>query len=362
MTPGGGRAGRLALTMTVLINGYGATLQVLIHSGRISEWPHLTYTSFPLLFLTAPLIIFYVRTVIGHTPVWEKNDNLMLVPAAVALLWCLPIYVMSANEKLEFLYSPENRLLHIAPLLVLCCVNFIYILQISTLIAQFHLKIQRVFSELSHLKLRWLTLILNVGILIWMARLGWAAIIQMGLGFDSHLGVQFVTPTIVAIGFMMLTIGAIRQSSFFELLERQGLKAADVAEGLNIPPLNEPDPQLLRLLEKARSLTTKNQLYLDPELSLPSLARHLNAPIYLVSKALNRQGGLTFYDFINDFRVEAAKANLQDLSSSHKSILAIAEDSGFKSKSVFNEIFKKRTGMTPSDFRRQAPISSETAN
>ncbi|HDR67474.1 MAG TPA: helix-turn-helix domain-containing protein, partial [Bacteroidaceae bacterium] len=56
----------------------------------------------------------------------------------------------------------------------------------------------------------------------------------------------------------------------------------------------------------------------------------------------------------NDYRVEEVKKRLQDPKFKHLTILAIAYESGFNSKSSFNTIFKERTGLTPSDYVQRA--------
>ena len=69
-------------------------------------------------------------------------------------------------------------------------------------------------------------------------------------------------------------------------------------------------------------------------------------------RPINEQLGKNFYDFINAYRVEAFKAKLQDPKFAAYSILGVALESGFKSKSSFNAIFKKVTGMTPSQYKK----------
>jgi AraC-like DNA-binding protein len=70
--------------------------------------------------------------------------------------------------------------------------------------------------------------------------------------------------------------------------------------------------------------------------------------------------GQTFSDFVNSYRVEAAKRKLLDPAFRHLSVLGIAEEVGFNSKSSFNSVFKKHTNMTPSRFRNRttAPVST----
>lgn len=91
-------------------------------------------------------------------------------------------------------------------------------------------------------------------------------------------------------------------------------------------------------------------LWRDPALSLPRLAAAVGAPPNDVSQAINTAHGASFYDYVNRFRIEAAKAALADPART-ETILDLALEAGFNSKSVFNAAFKRATGLTPSAFR-----------
>jgi len=94
-------------------------------------------------------------------------------------------------------------------------------------------------------------------------------------------------------------------------------------------------------------------VYLDPELTLSTLAVRLKMPVPHLSQVINQRLNQNFTDLINGYRVEEAKHRLVDPAWGHYSIMAIAEDVGFRSKSSFNEVFKKHAQMTPSAFRRR---------
>ncbi|MDQ1351253.1 MAG: Helix-turn-helix protein [Acidobacteriota bacterium] len=104
-------------------------------------------------------------------------------------------------------------------------------------------------------------------------------------------------------------------------------------------------PRLLQLMEKEK-------VYLKADLSLKSLAQRLNVHYNYLSQIINEQLHQGFNDFINSYRIEEAKRKLLDPAEDNKTILDIAYDTGFYSKSVFNTAFKKFTGMTPSEFKK----------
>lgn len=105
-------------------------------------------------------------------------------------------------------------------------------------------------------------------------------------------------------------------------------------------------PRLLQLMEKEK-------VYLKADLNLKSLAQRLNVHYNYLSQIINEHLNQGFNDFINSYRIEEAKKKLLDPAEDNKTILDIAYDTGFYSKSVFNTAFKKFTGMTPSEFKKE---------
>jgi ligand-binding sensor domain-containing protein/AraC-like DNA-binding protein len=106
------------------------------------------------------------------------------------------------------------------------------------------------------------------------------------------------------------------------------------------------------VLPRLRQMMEKEKVYLDADLTLKKLAKPLNVHYNYLSQIINERMGKSFNDFINQYRIREAKAKLADPAERKKTILEIAYETGFYSKSVFNTAFKKFTGMTPSEFRR----------
>jgi AraC-like DNA-binding protein len=109
-----------------------------------------------------------------------------------------------------------------------------------------------------------------------------------------------------------------------------------------------------RYLRRLLQVMEAEKPYMDAELTVAKLAEKLSVPAPHLSQIINERLNQNFVDFINTHRVEEAKRRLQDLSKKHYSVLAIAEEVGFNSKSSFNSVFKKHTRMTPSEFRKSA--------
>ena len=105
-----------------------------------------------------------------------------------------------------------------------------------------------------------------------------------------------------------------------------------------------------------------DRLYLDPELSLSGLVDRLGATRNQVSYVINRHLGKNFYDFVNEYRVRDVVRRMNEGAAEDLKITALAFDAGFNSKPAFNAVFKRHTGLTPSEYRsRNTPAKSLTA-
>ncbi len=114
-------------------------------------------------------------------------------------------------------------------------------------------------------------------------------------------------------------------------------------------PLDEVRKQAINT--KLRNLFEQERPYLREDLTLNHLCQALAVPRAYLSQVLNEEQGRCFQDFVNDYRIAAAKRLLKDTQSVHLSIEGIATEVGFRSRSAFYAAFKKRTGKTPTAWR-----------
>ncbi|MDO7849650.1 helix-turn-helix transcriptional regulator [Hymenobacter sp. M29] len=118
------------------------------------------------------------------------------------------------------------------------------------------------------------------------------------------------------------------------------------------PPVPELAPELLPWREKLLRLMADEQPWLEPELTLTELAHRLRTHPALLSRVINAGCGQNFNDFVNTYRVQEAQRKLADPRFGHYSLVGVALESGFNSKSTFNRVFKKLLGQAPSEVMR----------
>lgn len=121
--------------------------------------------------------------------------------------------------------------------------------------------------------------------------------------------------------------------------------------GLNID-------QMEKYTGKLKYLMMADKVYLESDLTMPKLAEIMHCSVNHLSQAVNSGFGMSFFDFLNSYRIEEAKAMLGKKNPQSQAILDVSFAVGFNSNSAFYAAFKKSTGQTPAQFRRSLIVAS----
>lgn len=106
-----------------------------------------------------------------------------------------------------------------------------------------------------------------------------------------------------------------------------------------------------KVAEEIEKCMEETELYLEDDIDLKTLADHLGHSERFVSEVINGKFGTNFYQFINGFRLKRAVALMKDDHNNKKLIKEIMYDSGFNNKVSFNNAFKNKYKLTPTQFR-----------
>ncbi len=167
----------------------------------------------------------------------------------------------------------------------------------------------------------------------------------------SYLHLPFMNPqifwTLTVINLFVVANTIVYQGMKFpEIFYDENLERKKYEKNL----LTEKEKQVY--VNRLKDYMAVKKPYLRPTLSLSDLARELAIPPYILSQVLNVALNQNFYDFVNNYRIEECKNLLLSSTRDGKTMLEILYQSGFNSKSVFNAAFKKYTGMTPREFKK----------
>ena len=114
-----------------------------------------------------------------------------------------------------------------------------------------------------------------------------------------------------------------------------------------VPPGSEPAVDSADGYAQLTTLMATERPYRNPGLTLADLAGRAGLPTYLLSRLINERAGTNFFDYVNGYRIEDFKRRMRAGAGERKTILAVALEVGFNSKSAFNRAFKKREGTSP---------------
>jgi len=133
---------------------------------------------------------------------------------------------------------------------------------------------------------------------------------------------------------------------FFVGRKKGGLDRGRVKFALDALAAEEIKTKILYLFDVEKA-------YREEDLSLQTVAARLSLPPHHVSWVVNELLGRTFSRLVNSYRIEEIKRRLGESADAGRTILEIAFDAGFNTKTAFNKAFKQQTGMTPSEFREK---------
>lgn len=143
----------------------------------------------------------------------------------------------------------------------------------------------------------------------------------------------------------------LRKSESFQKLETPflslSLPSANSQKAESVQTEILSDEEVQSFSKTLEQLMQEEKLYVDAQLSLRSLADQVQLHPNKLSWLINSKMGKGFNEYINDYRLKDFQQRVLDSENSHLTLLGLAYDSGFNSKSVFNDFFKKKTGMTP---------------
>ena len=179
--------------------------------------------------------------------------------------------------------------------------------------------------------------------------LGGIDIIAGFLHFDPYV-ITFIFITVFSFAYSFY---AIRQPEILDFPAAEngedGNNGDTVAERYARSGLRED--QADEYLTKILHFMDDEKPYLDGDLTINDLARKTGIPRHYITEVLNEKYGRNFFTFVNEYRVKEVISRITDPKYQHYTILAVAFDSGFNSKSTFNSFFKEYTGKTPSAYR-----------
>ncbi len=330
------RAADVIMALWLMLLAFHIGTFYLVGSGWLvsSHWQAVQVS---FLLVHGPFLWAYVRQQILPAGFWGRKDWLHFLPYML---------VLAGVAMMEM----EGRVLFLRGLALMGMISgFAYIVAAWQLLRRHQQEVPNRYSFIEQVSLEWLRRLVIGLLLLWSGGtvLGFAS---RFLAVDLPLTELFV---FVPLFIFYLGYHGIRQEVIpgkiagappdFSVSRQSEKTGRYQKSGLQTE-------QMERISQRLRDGMGEGKWFLNSTLSLQEVATMTKLPPHHITQALNEHLGLSFHDFVNQYRVAEFQRRVALPQNRHFSLLSIALDCGFNSKSSFNRIFKQATGLTPSAF------------
>ncbi|MEP1094098.1 MAG: helix-turn-helix domain-containing protein [Cyclobacteriaceae bacterium] len=303
-----------------------------------TNWPvQLTMIADTVVFLFGPLFLLYIKRLLYQSKSHVKLSLYHFLPAVIHLGKSLYYLTFTQQEFIQFLWDTRYLDFRVTEGLAIL-LNFVYWGW------GYHLIVSYANREKQHVSynqgiigfLRYFQLAIILCVSIWMISYMSMMILARRLPIVNYDSVW------IAISLFTYVVGyySLKQPQLFRIGENSIKKGAERISKNEIEILTENLDQLM----------VNEKPYLKSRLTLSELASMLGASQNNVSWLLNEVHGKSFYDFINHYRIQEFKTKVSNNEHLQKTILALAIEVGFKSKSTFNKYFQSEENDAPSKY------------
>lgn len=313
----------------------------------LNQW--LTYFPFGAAYAQAACVYFYVLSLTDAKRKFAARDLIFFVPAILYLIFRLILFAQTDDFKDRFdrnYYVPYAE-------------PFIFVTELIWNVALLYLAIRHYrkyrawldenFSDTEKIKFDWLRNFLYVFTFVVLA----AAAFDFTDSFVFNLSYiqYFYFQLVLAFATYYLALAGYLRSETIELnFTAAAATESEKNDAARKTLLSESDLQKLKA--KLQDLMQAEKPFLNPQLTLNDLARLVGVNTTVLSYVINTGCGKNFNDFVNEFRIAEVKNKLEAGAAENSNLLNLAFECGFNSKATFNRAFKKFTGVSPKEFKK----------
>ena len=311
-----------------------------------------------LLFLSPPILYFYIRSVTEADFKLKWKHLWHTLPFVIAILVLIPrFYLADYDKKIEILTANDGLILEFKLVYLLLHVQItVYIIACFIVILRSKKLLLENYSSGNVNYYNWLFTFITLVAL--------ETVVSTFKNFFLINGLEaqyYWATTITGLSaFLFISWLVLKALKSPRLYGRVDSKQPLVNEIITAhPPKGSRDGDDKERDEAIRGIKNymeRAEPYLEPSLSISDLSKQVNLPLKELSVLINHNLNQHFFDFVNEYRIKKAMEILADPSKSDLTILEILYEVGFNSKSSFNTAFKKYTKLTPTQYRKQYSV------
>lgn len=296
----------------------------------------------PLFLTTGPLLFLYTKSLSDKKFVFGRKQMLHFIPYAAGVLILSTLYVESYPAQIEFIDNfyfdkarPFEVIFRYADILLRASYTIISL----RILAKYKLELENEFSSTEKFDYTWLKHLL-IYCMISIIFLFLITVFNLGNDIRLIVGIYF-SLLMYVIGYKYIKL----KDVYFSEERQIENKVKYQKSGLSTEDKHSIGQNLENLMKKEKP-------YLESDITSGRLSSMLEVSQNNLSQVINELYKKNFFEYINSYRIEEAKKMLMS-GSEKRTVLEIAFEVGFQSKSTFNSVFKKATQMTPTQFRNK---------
>lgn len=335
---------------------------LLISYTSTNNYDHLSIALFllndPIEFLLGTFILLYVKSFTSNSNHFFKDHKHYFIPTLVYyVFFSFPIFVSYLKGRYLFPYlnSIDNTHQDLFLAFLMIFLNTYIVLALREFY-KYQRQLKNHFSTIHRHNNIWIKRMLISILVVCFIDLG-VSIIDSAFNLELDIS-DFLTPIASVMLMYYLGYNAVNKTQLLAPIGEpfQGKELVRKEDKQNaFFTADEVENHTIKIKEQLRV----HQLFLDENLDLKTLAKAVGISDKKLSTFINQELKTTFYDLINFYRIEAVKQKLSSPDYNELTIIAIANDCGFKSKTTFNRIFKKETQLSPSVYKKKYQKSSQ---
>ena len=324
---------------------------ILFYSGQFSSFPYLLGLDIPLPLIHGPMLYLYILCLTGQQPNRYKW-LLHFAPAILTYIYLISFFTLTSQEKIH-VYEYGNtayRFFRKIIMVIIILSGILYVTLSIMTVRQYKRRISDLYSNTEKINLNWSYYLITGIALIWIA-----VIMKNETLIFTLVGLFILVASYFGISHAnILGLSAI-QSNNSE--EKQVVNENSITVKYQKNFAGEEAIQ--STYQKLNFRMEHEKLYKDPELNLNQVASLLDVHPNILSQTINSVENKNFYDYINQHRIEEFKRIVILPENQKFTILSLAFESGFNSKTSFNRNFKKYMDCSPREYIKSQNLTQE---
>ena len=348
--------------LAVWLSFFAVHLAFVYYSYTAGTVFYIQYGYFPtgVLVLYYSIMYVYALSLISKENVFKVKWLIHLVPTIIVYVSIIPFAMLPYEEKAKFVTNITSNIYQYLVLgFILLFVAF-YLVAILRLLKKHKITIRKMFSYEENINLNWLRILAVLLLMLFVIISGLVAFVyyidltSSVLLVEDQVNLDMQGQTAFVVFVFLLGFFGIKQQMIYAPSKRTDKvllpeNNIQIDEGrYQKSGLKREDSQ--NHLKELLQYMMDEKPYLDGKLSLKQVAEKLEISSNYLSQVINENLNKNFFDFVNGYRVDLIKEKMSNAANGNITILGLAYDCGFNSKSSFNSIFKKYTGLTPSQY------------